>query len=82
MTVSNGPAHVQSMANEYKKFPRALFEKFTFFTFMRYRSLNFPIFWTSNLVLLVTFEQIELEMPDWSHFEDLFKIFPTVTNFL
>ena len=70
------------MANECKKFPRALFEIFTFFTFMRYRSLNFPIFWTSNLDLLVTFKRIKLEMPDWSHFEEFLKLFQTVTNFL
>ena len=82
MTVSGGPTHVYSMANECKKFPGALFEIITFFTFMRYRPLNSPLFWTINLVLLVTFERIELEMPDWSHFKDLFKIFPTVTDFL
>ena len=82
MMVSGGPTHVYSMANECKKIPGALFEIITFFTFMRYRPLNFPIFWTIYLVLLVTFERIKLEMPDWSHFKELFKIFLTVTNFL
>ena len=36
----------------------------------------------NNLVLLVTLKQIEIEMPGWSYFEDLFRTFPTVTNFL
>ena len=36
----------------------------------------------SYLVLLVTFNQIEMEMPDWAHSKDLFKIFLTITNFL
>ena len=40
-----------------------------------------PIFWTINLVLLVTFKQIKLEMLGWSHFKDLFRTFPTVTIF-
>ena len=35
-----------------------------------------------SLVLLITFEWIKLEMPDWSHFKDLFNIFKTVTNFM
>ena len=59
-----------------------IFEIFTFYTSLRYRALNFPIFLTINLVFTVTFEQIKLEMPDWSHLKDLFKIFKTVTNFL
>ena len=70
------------MANDCKKIPGALFEIFTFFTFMRYRSLNFPIFWTSNLVLLVTSKRIKLEMPDWSHFKEFLKLFQTGTIFL
>ena len=37
-------------------------------------------FWIINLVLRVTFKQIKLEMPGWSHFKDLFRTFPTVTN--
>ena len=44
--------------------------------------IEFFFFWTINFVLLVTFERIKLEMPDWSHFKELFKIFLTVTNFL
>ena len=35
-----------------------------------------------SLVLLITFEWIKLEIPDWSHFKDLFNIFKTVTNFM
>ena len=42
----------------------------------------FPSTFTISLVLLITFERIKLEMPDWSHFKDLFKIFQTVTNFM
>ena len=38
-------------------------------------SYFFPSTFTILLVLLITFERIKLEMPDWSHFKDLFKIF-------
>ena len=42
----------------------------------------FPSTFTISLVLLINFERIKLEMPDWSHFKDLFNIFKTVTNFM
>ena len=43
-------------------------------------SLNFFSIVFISLVLLMTFIWIKLEMPDWSHLKDFFKIFLTVTN--
>ena len=42
----------------------------------------FPSTFTISLVLLIAFERTKLEMPDWSHFKDLFKIIKTITNFM
>ena len=61
---------VEAIETGNQIFCREIFDLNTFFTSMRYRSLNFSLFWTINLVLLVTFEQMKLEMPDWSHFEE------------
>ena len=41
-----------------------------------------PVFWTINLVLLMNFKQITLEMQGWSHFKHLFRTFPIFCEFV
>ena len=70
------------MAKNSKIIPVAHFCKFSFFSEWLVQVIKFSLFFTSSLVLLVIFKRKELEMPDWTHLKDLFKIFPFVTNFL
>ena len=80
--VLGGPGHVQSMAKKSKIIPGAPFFKIPFFWGLLVQVIKFSLFFKSSLVLLVTFKRIKLEMLGWSHFKDLFRTFPTVTNFL
>ena len=80
--ILGGPGHVKSMAKKSKIFPGAPFFKIPFFWGLLVQAIKFSLFLNSSLVLLVTFKRIELEMPDWAHWKDLFKLFLSVTNFL
>ena len=69
------------MSKGFKIIPGAPFFKFPFLSGWLVQAIKLSLFWTMSLVLLLTFKRLKLEMPDWSHLKDLFKIFPTGTNF-
>ena len=62
--VWGGPVHVQSMAKKSNIFLGVPFFKIPFFWGLLEQVIKFSLFLNSSLVLLVTFERIELEMPD------------------